>query len=120
MEDFEIRLTCQIKHFPVIEGRHFMQGLVLNVSVDRRRRGKYHNIEPDIFPHNISAMWKPAVLHNWFPNVREGENLHRTKSVCKGSDDKYPGFVFIEVTCVAYGDWNSYFGPRLLTASVSK
>jgi len=35
--------------------------------------------------------------------VREGEYFHRTKSVCKDSDDKYPGPVFIEVTCVAYG-----------------
>lgn len=57
----------------------------------------------------MSALWKPAVLRNCFPNVREGKNLQRTKSVYKDSDDKYPGLVFIEVTCVAYGDWNSYF-----------
>jgi len=57
----------------------------------------------------MSALWKPAVLHNCFPKVREGENLRRSKSVCKDSDDKYSELVFIEVTYVAYGDWNSYF-----------
>jgi hypothetical protein len=36
--------------------------------------------------------------------MREEENLHRTKSVYKDSDDKYPSLVFIEMTCVAYGD----------------
>lgn len=46
----------------------------------------------------MSALWKPAVLRKCFPNVREGENPHRTKSVCEDSDDKYPDLVFIEVT----------------------
>jgi len=97
--------------FPNNRRETFIQVLVLNVSVDRKMERKNRNIEHDIlvFPHNMSALWKLAVLHSCFLNVREEENLHRTKSVCKDSDDKYPDLVFIEVTCVSYGDWNSYF-----------
>jgi hypothetical protein len=40
MNDFEIRLTCQIKHFPIIEERLFIQGLVLNVYVDWKTQRK--------------------------------------------------------------------------------